>query len=160
MPMEILLADYFNPRHAHDIVYLLNCYALDPMGGGQPLAPDVANTLVAELARRPYAFTILCYLDKQPAGLVNCFESFSTFKGKPLINIHDIVVEKAFRGRNISNLMLGFVEEIARKKGCCKLTLEVLEGNNVAQGAYKKFGFAGYELDPRMGNALFWQKWL
>ena len=39
-----------------------------------------------------------------------------------------------------------------------KLTLEVLEGNSVAQSAYRAFGFEGYELDPQMGKALFWQK--
>jgi ribosomal protein S18 acetylase RimI-like enzyme len=54
--------------------------------------------------------------------------------------------------------MLKEVEEIAKKKGCCKITLEVLEGNKVAQRSYKKFGFAGYELNPLMGKALFWEK--
>ena len=49
-------------------------------------------------------------------------------------------------------------EELARELGCCKLTLEVLEGNAKAQAAYKSLGYAGYELDPAMGKALFWQK--
>ena len=38
------------------------------------------------------------------------------------------------------------------------LTLEVLEGNKVAQAAYRASGFAGYELDPEVGRAMFWQK--
>jgi hypothetical protein len=38
------------------------------------------------------------------------------------------------------------------------VTLEVLEGNQIAKNAYIKFGFAGYELDPKMGKALFWEK--
>ena len=58
----------------------------------------------------------------------------------------------------ISQLMMKEVEEIAKNKGCCKITLEVLEGNEVAQRSYKKFGFAGYELNPLMGKALFWEK--
>jgi hypothetical protein len=37
-------------------------------------------------------------------------------------------------------------------------SLEVLEGNKSAQAAYKASGFDGYELDPKMGKALFWQK--
>ncbi len=37
--------------------------------------------------------------------------------------------------------MLRKVREIARQRGCCKITLEVLEGNDVAQAAYRKFGF-------------------
>jgi hypothetical protein len=38
------------------------------------------------------------------------------------------------------------------------MTLEVLEGNVAAQAAYQSCGFAGYELDPCMGKALFWKK--
>ncbi len=56
--------------------------------------------------------------------------------------------------------MLSTVEQIAQDKGCCKLTLEVLEANQPAQQAYTKFGFSGYELDPRAGKALFWEKLL
>lgn len=160
MTTEVFPADYYNPQHARDIVFLLDHYARDPMGGGESLDDGVAQRIVGELARRSFAFTVLCYVDGEAAGLVNCFESFSTFTARPLINIHDIVVRKEYRGRNLSSAMLECVEAIARQKGCCKLTLEVLEGNTVAQSAYKKFGFAGYELDPRMGAALFWQKWL
>jgi hypothetical protein len=28
----------------------------------------------------------------------------------------------------------------------------------LAQSTYEKFGFGGYELDPEMGGAMFWQK--
>ena len=52
------------------------------------------------------------------------------------------------------------VERLARERGCCKVTLEVLEGNTSAQAAYRRAGFEGYQLDPLMGRAMFWQKWL
>jgi ribosomal protein S18 acetylase RimI-like enzyme len=54
--------------------------------------------------------------------------------------------------------MLEKVEDIAISKGCCKLTLEVLEGNKIARASYNKFGFSDYVLDPKMGKALFFQK--
>jgi ribosomal protein S18 acetylase RimI-like enzyme len=54
--------------------------------------------------------------------------------------------------------MLEVAEAVALRLGCCKMTLEVLEGNVVAQAAYKSCGFASYELDPRMGKAMFWEK--
>jgi hypothetical protein len=41
---------------------------------------------------------------------------------------------------------------------CCKLTLEVLEGNKLAQAAYIANGFVGYQLVSEMGQAMFWQK--
>jgi hypothetical protein len=37
-------------------------------------------------------------------------------------------------------------------------SLEVFEGNETAKNSYQKFGFDGYELDPKVGKALFWQK--
>ena len=98
---------------------------------------------------------ILAFVDSQPAGLIVCFEGFSTFACKPLLNIHDVIVASPYRGRGISKLMLQKVEDIAFDLGYCKLTLEVLEGNHVAQSAYKAFGFGGYELNPKMGKALF-----
>jgi ribosomal protein S18 acetylase RimI-like enzyme len=156
--VRIIKVDYADPRHARDLVHMLNAYASDPMGGSAPLADSVQRNVVGRLAALPYAFSLLAYADATPVGLVNCFESFSTFMARPIINIHDIMVVQECRGMGIAQQLLGEVETIARAKGCCKLTLEVLSKNTVAQTAYKKFGFAGYELDPATGVALFWQK--
>jgi ribosomal protein S18 acetylase RimI-like enzyme len=158
MNLEILLADYADPRHRQDIPLLLDAYANDPMGGGAPLDPAVKASLVGELAKLPHAFSVIAYVDGAPAGLVNCFEGFSTFQGKPLVNIHDVVVLAAFRGRGIAQEMLAEVERIALTRGCCKLTLEVLSNNEAAKTAYRRFGFSDYQLDPEAGTALFWQK--
>lgn len=156
--LDILQVNYGDPRHGEDLIYLLDCYARDPMGGGKPLSPAIKNNLIPQLAQRPYALSLLGYYQDKPAGLINAFESFSSFKCRPLINIHDVIVAPEFRGYGISQAMLATLESIARERGCCKLTLEVLEGNTLAQVAYRKFGFAGYELDPAMGKALFWEK--
>jgi len=158
MNIEIKVAEYLNEKQANDIGELLNAYSEDPMGGGVPLPNHIKENLAKELAKLPHAFSIICYVDGQPAGLINCFEAFSTFKCKPLINIHDIIVIKSFRGLGICQKMLALVEQIARDKGCCKITLEVLDGNEIAKSSYRKFGFNGYELDPEVGSALFWQK--
>ncbi len=151
-------ADYSNQRHAADIAYLMDCYATDPMGGGEPLPNEVITNLASNLAKIPHAFSVICYVSGKPAGLVNCFEAFSTFKCKPLVNIHDVVVVKEYRGLGISHLLLREVEKIALARGCCKITLEVLQGNTVARSSYNKLGFRDYELDPALGKALFWQK--
>jgi ribosomal protein S18 acetylase RimI-like enzyme len=158
MNIEVLKVDYSNKQHAADIAYLLNCYAEDPMGGRESLPDFVKENLAKELSKVPHAFSVICYVDGKPAGLVNCFMGFSTFKCKPLVNVHDLVVVIDFRGLGISQLMLGKVEEIAKQNDAYKITLEVLEGNEAAKKAYLKYGFEGYELDPEMGKALFWQK--
>lgn len=160
MNIEIVLANYKDEQQGADIGYLLNNYAKDPMGGGKELDPTIVKNIARELSNIPHAFSVLCYVDNKPAGLVNCFDVFSTFYCKPLVNIHDIIVAKEYRGQGLGQKMLQKVEQIAIEKGCCKLTLEVLEGNKVARNAYEKFGFASYVLDPEMGQALFWQKTL
>ena len=50
--------DYTNEADARALVELLNGYAMDPMGGGEALPPEVLNKLVPELIKRPHAFSI------------------------------------------------------------------------------------------------------
>ncbi len=158
MKIDIIRADYLSETQASEIASLMNYYASDPMGGGKPLPENVRNNLAQALSKIPHAFSIMSYVDDIAAGLMTCFESFSTFYCKPLINIHDVIVLDDYRGLGLSQKMLEKVEEIAVSKGCCKLTLEVLEGNHIAKSSYNKYGFSDYELDPKMGKALFWQK--
>jgi len=160
MHAELLIADYSNPDHATALIFLMNAYATDPMGGGEALDPQVLCGLPAALAALPRAFTVLAYIEQQPAGLINCLGGFSTFKCQPLINIHDVVVLPAWRGQGLAGQMLAIVEARARSEGCCKLTLEVLEGNQAARKSYTRSGFAAYALDPAAGQAQFWQKLL
>lgn len=157
MTIEIIQIDYNNPQHAKHMIELLDCYATDPMGGGVALSDFTAQNLVPELAKRDDAFSLIAYVDGQPAGLMNCFEGFSTFACKPLINIHDVVVASEYRRMGISRKLFDHAEQIAKDKGCCKLTLEVLEGNAIAQSAYENFGFNQYKLDDKNGAAMFWE---
>lgn len=156
--IEVVEADLAAPGHADALVRLLDEYALDPMGRGRALPDEVKAHLAAELRKRDGAHIILAFVDGAPAGLMVCFEGFSTFACKPLLNIHDVVVTREHRGKGLAKLMLQRAEAIARELGCCKLTLEVLEGNHRAQAVYRALGFASYELDPQLGKAMFWQK--
>jgi len=158
--LRVCRADYADPVHAGAIVQLLDSYAQDPAGGGKPLSDFVKTHLVKELAARPQAFSVLAFDGDKAVGLVNCIEGFSTFACRPLVNIHDVAVLPGHRGRRIGEQMLALVDEIARERGACKLTLEVLEGNQGAVKLYERVGFAGYQLDPAMGQARFFQKWL
>ena len=160
MKIEIFQADYDNSEHAQALVQMLDMYARDAMGGSHGLNDYTKQNLVAELARCPTAFSVLAFVEGEAAGLVNCFFGFSTFACKPLVNIHDVAVANAYRRRGIAQKMMAYVEEIAQQRGCCKLTLEVLQGNRNAQEMYSKLGYAGYQLDAATGAALFWQKGL
>lgn len=156
--INILEANPLNPVHAKAIVQLMDEYARDPMGGGQPLSETVKTNLPMALSNRSNAYVILALDGNTPAGLTICFEGFSTFSCRPLLNIHDVMVSAQYRGQGISKRLLEQAEVIARRLDCCKLTLEVLEGNSIAQSAYRSVGFDSYQLDPTMGHALFWEK--
>lgn len=161
--LRVCRADYADPAHAQAVLSLLDAYACDPLGGSQPLSAFALANLIPALLARPQAFSVLAFAgatDAEPVGLVNCFEGFSTFACRPLVNVHDVVVLADYRGRRVAEKMLALVENLALERGACKLTLEVLAGNAGAIKLYKRVGFANYQLDPAMGHAQFLQKYL
>ena len=158
--IEIVRARYNDPAHASALIDLLDHYARDPAGGGEPLSDFARGNLVGALAARPFVFSVLAFDGPIPVGLVNAIEGFSTFACRPLVNVHDVVVRESHRGQGIAAQLFAGVETIARERGACKLTLEVLSGNAAARALYEKLGFDDYRLDPAMGHAQFMQKWL
>jgi len=152
--------DYLNRADAQELVGLLDMYAQDPMGGSEALDPEVKARLCMDLANHPGAVSWIAYVDNKPAGLLNAFKGYSTFKARPLMNVHDIAVDPEFRGQGVGQRLLDALEKYAEELGCCKLTLEVLSGNQVAQRSYQHFGFEQYALSAETGQALFMQKWL
>jgi GNAT superfamily N-acetyltransferase len=158
MPLSFVNVDFDDSLHREHFLQLMDVYARDPMGGGLPLSDEIQSRLLAQLARRPQWYSIMVYDGQQPVALANCQEGFSTFAARPLLNIHDIVVDPLARGQGIAGRLLSRIELLARKLDCCKVTLEVLEGNLPARRTYEKSGFAAYCLDPRMGKALYWEK--
>ena len=156
--VAIVPADYANAEHAAAVVAMLDSYARDPAGGATPLSEFARRHLVAALAARRTAYSVLAFDAAQPVGLVNCMEGFSTFACQPLVNVHDVVVLASHRGMRIAERMLEVAEGLARDRGACKLTLEVLSGNTGANKLYARLGFVQYQLDPQMGSAMFLQK--
>lgn len=158
--IETRLVNYQDSVDRDAFVYVLDVYSRDPMGAGEPLDADVKRRLCDDLARFPGAVSILAWSGNEPVGLINGFLGYSTFKARPLLNIHDIAVVPGFRGRGVGRQLLQAMQVHAARQGCCKLTLEVLSGNEPARRAYLKFGFADYALDPEVGTAMFMQKWI
>lgn len=151
-------ADLSIPTHADAYLSLMSHYALDPMGGGEDLSQFAKDNLIETLLKRNDVYIVLVFQNDQPAALLMAIEGFSTFSCKPLFNVHDVAVHSDFRGQGLTNLLFSEIEQIAREKGCCKMSLEVLSGNQIAKNAYAKQGYADYQLDPEYGSALFWTK--
>lgn len=156
--IDVTLADYDDPADAIAVIALLDEYARDPMGGGEPLDDDVRAALVPALKATQGAFSVIARADGVAVGLANCFMGFSTFAARPLVNIHDMVVTAAQRGKRVGRAMFAVIEAVARDRGADKVTLEVLEGNASARALYASLGYGAYTLDPDFGAAMFWQK--
>ena len=150
--------DLGNAGDAEAMIELLDHYARDPMGGGSGLSAFVKSELPERLRALPNYYGGLALLGGEPVGLINCFIGFSTFAARPLLNVHDLIVREGHRGAGIGQVLLGWAEETARQRGCCKLTLEVLSGNALAMATYERAGFRPYVLDPAAGQALLLEK--
>jgi GNAT superfamily N-acetyltransferase len=144
MDLQIRKADFADSRDAAAVVTVVNSYAVDPVGGGQPLPPDVRERLIPALRGHPTTLVLLAFAGDEPAGIAVCFFGLSTFKARPLLNIHDLAVVPKHRGMGVGRALLQAAEEHARRAGCCKLTLEVQDDNSRARGLYQSFGFEDF----------------
>jgi len=150
--VQVTLADLNDPVQQAAVVELLDMYARDEFGSGQPLAAEARNALVPGLVRHG-ARVYLASRGEQPLGLAICFAGFSTFRARPLLNIHDLAVRPEARGLGIGRLLLARIEADARELGYCRVTLEVRADNARAQGLYRRMGFR-----PSEPETWFWTR--
>jgi GNAT superfamily N-acetyltransferase len=153
--MQITQADLSKPEHQRAVVDLIDAYSRDPMGDEKPLPDDVKQRLIPGLREHPTTLIFLAFDGSKAIGIALCFRGFSSFAAKPLINIHDLNVLQAYRGKGIGRQLLEAVVAHGRKTGCCKLTLETQEHNYTAQKLYKSIGFARDVHTAEAGGAIF-----
>lgn len=156
--LQILQTDLDRADHQQAVLDLTADYALDVMGNGGPLSQNVLDRLVEGLKNHPTTRIFLAYFQQRPVGIATCFLGFSTFAGRPLLNIHDFSVLPEFQGRGIGGRLLAHVEQRARDFGCCKVTLEVQAGNARARAVYQRGGFAQASAGDVHGGSLFFAK--
>lgn len=156
--VSVRRADLASASDAAAIVSVLDSYARDAMGGGQPLRPDVRARLPQALSEHPTTIAFLAHVESEPVGVAVCFLGFSTFHARPLLNIHDLAVVPGRRGHGIGRALLEAVEAEARRRGCCKLTLEVRDDNVQARRLYDRFGFSDFVVGETAAPTRFLAK--
>ena len=152
--LKIVPVDYSDDQHRRAIPQLLNAYAQDLLGFRKSLEEIVLQRLVAGLEAFPAAIVLLARGDGAYVGMAICFLGFSTFNALPLINIHDFMVLKEYRRQGVGKALLATVEDVAKERGCCKITLEVQMKNEAARRIYQSFGFKASFLGPEAGEQL------
>ena len=146
------------------MVRLLDAYARDPMGGGAGLPAEVRARLPDDLRQRTARGAALVLLARQDGpggeaiGVAVCFLGYSTFRARPLLNLHDLAVLPDARGAGVGLALLEGVADRARARGCCKVTLEVREDNAVARRLYARAGFVDSAPDGARTRTLFLEK--
>jgi ribosomal protein S18 acetylase RimI-like enzyme len=150
---QIILCNYSNQEHLQAITTLIDTYIRDKMGGGTPLSKPDQLHLVDGLNSHPKSIVLLAKTDGAFTGLLTAFENFSTFTAKPMVNIHDVIVLKEYRGIGIGRQLMNAVIAEAKNRKCSRITLEVRKDNITAQSLYKSMGFD--ETNPEM---FYWRK--
>jgi ribosomal protein S18 acetylase RimI-like enzyme len=149
----IALANLDDAADQAAIVAMLDMYCRDEFGDGQPLSGEARERLIPGLKRHGGARVFLAYEAERPVGVAICLLGFSTFRGLPVLNIHDIAVDPALRGRGIGRELLAAVEAHARELGCGKVTLEVRSDNVRGMAAYRRAGFQSTQPET-----FFWSR--
>jgi len=151
--MVFLQVDLNNKLHEQQLIRLLDCYMQDEMGNGEPMTPDLGPLILDGLKQHPGYLGFFVVLDQKFAALANCNKNFSTFKARPLINIHDLIVHPDFRGRGVGTFLLDAIAAYGKENGYCRINLEVRQDNMKARNLYRKVGYG--ECDPCM---FFWER--
>lgn len=158
MSINIIDANLSDEAQLGNIIEVIDAYAREPAGGSAPLPQNVRERLLRDLRHVDNAVVLAAMDDDRTVGVAVCFRSYSTFKARPLINIHDLAVLPEYRGRGVGTALLAAVEGRARTDGCCKLTLEVLDDNFGAHRLYQSLGFEDGGPGANETTTLFMQK--
>ncbi len=156
--LDLVAANLDRREHAEAVVSLVNEYSLDPMGDGRPLPDSVRARLVPGLRSHPTTLVLLAFEGGAACGAAICFRGFNTFAARPVVNVHDLIVAPASRGRGVARALMARVEQEARGLGCSALTLEVRGDNHRALRLYAQLGFRGGRFDPPSSAYAFWTK--
>lgn len=81
-------------------------------------------------------------------GMVSALYTVSTALGGEVALIEDMVVDQAYRGKQLGSELLSFALEFIKQKGCLRATLLTDSDNVGAQKFYARHGFETSSMMP------------
>ena len=155
MNISFLEVDIDDNEHTKQIIRLLDAYMRDEMGNNSPMPEEMAPKIIEGLKNHSAYLGFFATAGGEFIALANCNKNFSTFKAKPIINIHDFFVHPDFRGKGAGKFLLNSIAKYGQENGFCRINLEVRNDNIKAQKLYENIGYR--ECEPPM---FFWEKML
>jgi GNAT superfamily N-acetyltransferase len=89
---------------------------------------------------RRVAEVVIAEYESEPAGFALFVHNFSTFLGRPGIQLEDLFVIPDFRGRGIGRLLITFLARLAVERGCGTLQWSVMDWNEPAIRFFERLG--------------------
>ncbi len=139
--IDVVDADLEDEAQVERLFEILDAYARGPGGQNAPLSERARRNLGPGLRAHPMAFVLFGRLRGEIVGAAVCVWSFSTFAGRPSVNLHDFSVLPQAQGQGVGTAILDVLERRARERDAAKLTLEVIGTNDGARRLYERFGF-------------------
>ncbi len=106
---------------------------------------------------RPYAESLIAFVDDIPVGFCLFFHNFSTFLGKPGLYLEDLFVKPEYRNLGVGKKILARLAQIAIERDCGRFEWSVLDWNEPSIAFYRKIGalpLDGWTLQRVTGKAL------
>jgi len=103
----------------------------------------MVSATIADLERdvgRGLFEALVAEADGAALGLLTFFPTYSSWRGKPALMIHDLYVREAARGKGTAKALVAEVKRLAAERGCCRVEVNVLEWNATARAFYERMG--------------------
>jgi GNAT superfamily N-acetyltransferase len=83
---------------------------------------------------------LLAEADGAVQGLLTFFPTYSSWRGRPALMIHDLYVRGAARGKGAGKALVAELKRLAAQRGCCRVEVNVLDWNAPARAFYERMG--------------------
>jgi ribosomal protein S18 acetylase RimI-like enzyme len=141
MTFELVPLDVYAETDAHLLTTMISLCAEEKDNLGYPLSEEVKTKLIQLFKENPHALAFAGYENGQAISVLMGFKMFSSWTGKTMFNVHDLVVLDAFRGQGYGSKTIQALEVWAKSEGIEQLTLEVTDDNLLATAFHHKNGF-------------------
>lgn len=105
--------------------------------------PWSKQAFLSEMLDNDRAYYLVAKLNQKPVGYIGVW----LIAGEG--HITNVAVHPDHRGKGIGHRLMQAVEELAKRRGATRMTLEVRVSNEIAQRLYRKLGYIAAGIRPR-----------